>query len=92
MLSKELQKIYDEAVKVKTTILKKLEPLRLEEKKLQEKFDKIAKELREVREEIVSIEQPELAEASRTIAALGRRGKRAKTLKAESGDFGLKMT
>lgn len=91
MLSKELQKMYDEAVKVKTTILKKLEPLRVEEAKLQTKFAKIDKELRAFREKIVSIEQPDLKEATLTIKAL-RKSKGGKGIKAESGKFGVKMT
>lgn len=92
MLPKELQKMYDEAVKVKTQILEELKPLRLKEAELQGKLDEIAKDLRKTREDIVSIEQPKLAKASRVIVALSRKDKGAKTLKAESGSFGIKMT
>ena len=63
---------------------------RKKENKLQEKLDKIAKELREVREEIVSIEQPDLKEATLTIKAL-RKSKGGKGIKAEPGSFGVKM-
>lgn len=89
-LSKQLQKMLDEAMETKAAILKELKPLRVEEDKLQKELDKIAAELRTVREDIVSIEQPKLAEASRVIAALSRKGK--KSIKAESGSFGIKMT
>ena len=87
MLSKELQKMLDDAVKIKTAILNDLKPLRVKEDKLQKDLDKITAELRTVREEIVSIEQPELVEATRTIAALSRKGN--KGIKAESGSFGI---
>ena len=46
MLSKELQKMLDNAVEIKTTIFKELKPLRLKEDKLQKELDKIAAELR----------------------------------------------
>ena len=87
MLSKELQKMLDDAVKIKPAILNDLKPLRVKEDKLQKDLDKITAELRTVREEIVSIEQPELVEATRTIAALSRKGN--KGIKAESGSFGI---
>ena len=90
MLSKQLQKILDEAVEIKTGILKELEPLRLEEGKLQKELDKIAAELLTVREEIVAIERPKLAEATGTIATLSRKGN--KGIKAESGSFGIKTS
>ena len=91
MLSEKLQKMYDEAVAVKTKILNDLKPLRKKEKELQKKFAVVDKALRKVREEIVAIEQPELAEATLTIKAL-RKSPGGKSLKAESGKFGVKMT
>lgn len=90
MLSKELQKMYDGAVDVKTKILNDLKPLRKKEAELQGSLDKIASELLTVRKEIVSIEQPGLAEASKTIKAL-RKSAGGKGMKAESGKFGIKQ-
>ena len=90
MLSKELQKIYDDAVSVKEKILNDLKPLRKKETELQGKLDKIAADLRKVRDEIVAIEQPNLAEATRTIKAL-RKSAGGKTLKAEGGKYGVEM-
>ena len=91
MLPEKLQKMYNEAVAVKTKILNDLKPLRKKEKELQKKFDVIDKDLRKVREEIVAIEQPKLAEASLTIKAL-RKTPGGKKLNAESGKYGVKMT
>ena len=91
MFSKDLQKMYDNAVSVKEKILKDIKPLRKKGAELQGKLDKIAADLRKVREEIVSIEQPNLAEATRTIKAL-RKSAGGKTLKAEGGKYGVKMT
>lgn len=88
-LSKQLQKMLDDAVKIKTAILKELKPLRIIEDKLQKELDKIAADLRTVREDIVAIEQPDLAEATRTINALSRKGN--KGIKAEGGSYGVKM-
>ena len=90
MLTKELQKMYDEAVGVKSKILNDLKPFRKKEAELQGNLDKIVSELRIVREEIVSIEQPGLAEASMTIKAL-RKSAGGKGLEAESGKFGIKQ-
>lgn len=90
MLSKELQEMLDKAVGTKVKILKELKPLRTKENKLQKDLDKLAAELCVVREEIVAIEQPDLAEATKTINALSRKGN--KGIKAESGEFGVKMT
>lgn len=91
MLPEKLQKMYDEALTVKTKILDELKPLREEENELQGKLDTIAKDLRKVRDNIVAIEQPALAEASLMIKAL-RKTPGGKSLKAESGEFGIKMT
>lgn len=90
MLSKELQKMYDEAMAAKTKILNDLKPLRKKETELQEGLNKIAVELRTIREEVVLIEQPGLAEASMTIKAL-RKSAGKKGIKAESGKFGIKQ-
>ena len=87
MLSKQLQEILDGAVKIKTTILKELKPLRTKENDLQSKLDKLSVELRDIREAIVVIEQPNLADATLTINALSRKGN--KGIKAESGNFGI---
>lgn len=89
MIPKELQKMYDEAVGTRDKILASLEPLRKKEDELQEKVDNLSKKLKLVREEIVTIEGSELADASKIISALAQRAHR---LKAESGDFGVKMT
>ena len=87
MLSTELQKSLDNAVKIKSKILNQLKPLRIKEDALQQKLDTIAAELLKVRTAIVSIEQPNLADATLTINALSRKGD--KRIKAEAGNFGV---
>ena len=83
-----LDKILEDSIKEKKSILAELTPLRAEEKKLAEQLAPIDEKLRAVREKCADIEKKrDLAGASRAIVALSKAGPGSKTLKAETGQF-----
>jgi len=73
----DLKEVYEQALKDKESILKSLEPLRIEESKLVEKVQSAEKELQVVRDNIVKIEiEKELADVSKIIATLAPKQKK----------------